>query len=84
MRDPEGKGSAASELVPGSPPPQDRDGWSSRPNTALRLPTRIPVWNPVSRRRLRAPEFRPCEWPRGYPSGTKCATTNDADGILAD
>ena len=28
--------------------------------------------------------FRPCEYPRGYPSGTKCASTHDAAGILAD
>ena len=70
--------------VPVSPPPQDHDAQSSRLNTALRLQ---PGFRPGISRLVGGfahGSFWPCEYPRGYPSGTKRASAHDAEGILAD
>ena len=71
---------------PGSAPTvkQHHDAQSSRLNTALRLQPRFPPGISRLVGGFAHRSFRPCEYPRGYPSGTKCASTHDAEGILAD
>ena len=71
---------------PGSAPTvkPHHDAQSSRLNTALRLQPRFPPGISRLVGGFAHRSFRPCEYPRGYPSGKKCASTHDAEGILAD